>query len=295
MKRYALHSAIAALMMIPGMGSAESPVLDAPVQTATPSVYGAVQVDTADRAIPSAQEVIIDLPSAFYAARHQRGEINGLSYVLFPDGSGKTMQINDRRDVLFRLECKKGISCTIIGSTEAKTVIPAVGASKPIAPSAPSGADLARYLAEWVLACSGEPPKDAPLENAAIEDAEPEATAVSITAPAPVQVVEKHTTLTKKIAQVLPSQPQNEKVQPPEPIQKAKRSMPRSKATPTVAPYRPARSQAIIHRTTAPAPAAAGPQTIFQRIKLNYSITGSVTLKWSGKIGQRAKMYPTRT
>ncbi|HBB84662.1 MAG TPA: hypothetical protein DC031_15670, partial [Sulfitobacter sp.] len=108
-------------------------------------------INTAKPAIPSAQEVIQDLPSALHLSRHQRGEINGLRYVLFPDGTGTVMQADELRSPLFRMSCEKGVACTVYGEDGETTLIPAVGAPEPDMPSAPSGKVLARYLSEWIL------------------------------------------------------------------------------------------------------------------------------------------------
>jgi hypothetical protein len=148
---------------------AQSVVSDDPAAAIPDSVYSGAQVDTADLVIPTAQEVIVDVPSAFYAARHQRGEINGLRYVLFPDGSGKVMQLDEGRSVLFRLECSKGVSCSIVDKNGHAEVVPATGASKPVLPANPQGRALAQFLAEWILAGTGEPPLEEPAEVEAVE------------------------------------------------------------------------------------------------------------------------------
>ncbi|WP_339822964.1 hypothetical protein [Sulfitobacter dubius] len=136
----------------------------------------ATVINTAKPAIPSAQEVIQDLPSALHLSRHQRGEINGLRYVLFPDGTGTVMQADELRSPLFRMSCEKGVACTVYGEDGETTLIPAVGAPEPDMPSAPSGKVLARYLSEWILAGTGTPPvvEPAPPPPSQIDDAVPD-------------------------------------------------------------------------------------------------------------------------
>jgi hypothetical protein len=275
-----LYGAITTLMMVPCVAEAKSSVQETAAQIARPVASRAVQVDTADLAIPSAQEVIIDLPSAFYAARHQRGEVNGLSYILFPDGSGKIMQVNDRRKVLFRFECNKGTSCTITDTAEATTVIPAVGAPKPAIPDAPAGADLARYLAEWVLAGSGEPPKDAQLQTAELANGKikPDAKPVQIAEPVPAEIVE-HEAVVEVVEK--PIHPKIAEIRKTKPIQKAQRNTPKAKATTKAPQFQPARLRPVPRKATVPPPPPAQKETFFQRIKLNCSITGSVTLRYA--------------
>ena len=283
--RNSLCAAITTLIMVPCLAEAQSSVQETAAQIESPTTNRAVQVDTADLAVPSAREIIVDLPSAFYAARHQRGEINGLSYILFPDGSGKIMQINDRHKVLFRFECNKGNSCTITDTAEATTVIPAVGAPKPTIPNAPSGADLALYLAEWVLAGSGEPSKTTPIKASELTNGniKPNAKPVQIAESVPVEAVEqKSKSLNKSTEQEPLIQPKIAEIPKLNPIQKASHStpMPRAKTIINASQFQPARIQPVPDKSTVPPPPPAQKETFFQRIKLNCSVTGSVTLRY---------------
>lgn len=126
-------------------------------QIAPTSSLSSGQVDTTKPAIPTAQEIILDIPSAVHMSRHQRGEINGLRYVLFPDGTGTVMQAGELRTALYRLKCTKGVSCTITGEGGVSINVPARGAPEPVLPIAPNGEALARYLSEWILAGTGTP------------------------------------------------------------------------------------------------------------------------------------------
>jgi hypothetical protein len=118
---------------------------------------GPTQVNTADLAIPSAEEIVLDIASSMHWSRHQRGEVNGYRYVLFPDGTATVMQSSDKRVVLFQMKCTTGISCEITDRDGPVAIIPAVGGPKPTVPNNPNGEVLTRYLAEWVLAGTGAP------------------------------------------------------------------------------------------------------------------------------------------
>ncbi|WP_386173286.1 hypothetical protein [Sulfitobacter sp. R86518] len=139
--------------MIQAQPLAESSVSE----LSTGPVTSVTTINTTDPAIPSAREVVQDLPSALHLSRHQRGEINGLRYVLFPDGSGKVMHAKQLSSALFRLSCKKGVACTVYGADGDTFVVPAVGGPRPVMPPAPSGKALAQYLSEWILSGTGTP------------------------------------------------------------------------------------------------------------------------------------------
>ena len=116
-------------------------------------------VNTADPALPNAEEIYVDVPSVFYGSRYQRGELNGWRYSLFPDGSAEIRQNSDPRRMPIELDCTSGEDCLIINPDEAPLKIFAIGGPKPKMPATASGEALARYLAEWILAGKGMPPK----------------------------------------------------------------------------------------------------------------------------------------
>jgi len=299
-----------------GSGIAQTVAADDPAAVVLDPAYSGRQVDTADLIIPTAQEVIVDVPSAFYAARHQRGEINGLRYVLFPDGSGKVMQLDEGRSVLFRLECSMGVSCSIVDKNGHAEVVPAIGAAKPDLPANPQGKALAHFLAEWVLAGTGEPPLGKPAEVEVVEqvampdpveaEAEEEEKA-TVTAgrdqmvdepeqveAGPVVSIDKAPVGSQSLptAKPQPRQTQTAMVECPEGSDCAKGPPKQVQPIPArevkhqpVKPKRQHIRKAVV--SVAPSPkkgvkvsSTEERETFFERINLSCSITGSVTLRY---------------
>jgi hypothetical protein len=118
---------------------------------------GASFVNTADPAVPDAEEVVVDVPSVFHWARYQRGEINGWRYALYPDGSGTVARVDDVLEKPFTMDCQSGVSCTITRPDDTSFSVPATFSIRPVPPVDPKGEGVAQYLAEWVLAGTGKP------------------------------------------------------------------------------------------------------------------------------------------
>jgi len=237
-----VSTAIAALASLP---------LSVQAQTNAQDPGRAILVDTADPAISTAQEIIVDLPSARHASRYQRGETNGLRYVLYPDGSGKVMQTDQQRAVLYRLNCASGTDCTIENQNGTRTTVTRMTASKPAVPTAPDGEALAQYLAEWVLARTPAP-AEAPSAEVAVTS-EASVPALSTSAAKPAQPARKIYSPRK----ATPSRPAK-----------------RTKRVGINAPIRTKQAPKLAHT-------AQPKETYFQRINLSCSITGSVTLQYT--------------
>lgn len=226
-------------------------------------------VDTADPALPSAHEVIVDLPSARHASRYQSGDISGLRYVLFPDGTGKVMTNAGQRAVVSTLECAGGLSCTITASNGDRTVVVANGGPKPAAPTAVDAAGLSQYLASWILAGRGQPaeePTEAqnPPPEADIQQPAGETEAVVAKAPEPDQPAPS-VPVAAKPSLALPKSS-------PKPMQVRTRARPVTVPTPAVPRPSPT--------PTSQTKPAQERETFFQRINLSCSISGRVTLRF---------------
>ena len=267
---------VALLLTAPATVAAQTPASSNP----TVPFSGSVIVDTADPAIPTAQEIIVDLPSALHMSRHQRGEINGLRYVLFSDGSGAVMQAQNPRTVLFRLNCVKGISCTISDMAGKIEVFPAVRGPKPTLPASPDGAALAGYIAEWVLAGTGpdvvqSPPQEKPAENVAADVATAELEPVT---------VKSEGVMPACSGQGTSGGCSGEANQQSNPIHKV--SAVRTRATTQRKPTKTAPQQWTVKeepvvRDAPVAQTTKARETIFERMKLSCSISGSVTLRYT--------------
>ena len=116
-------------------------------------------VNTADPAAQGAQEVIADVQSALSWSRFQRGEINGTPYVLFPDGSARVYENHNARQVRATLLCQQASHCLISFADGDDFELMATGAARPQLPSSSELEPIAKYLAEWILAGSGVPPR----------------------------------------------------------------------------------------------------------------------------------------
>lgn len=298
-------------------------------ELSTGPVNSVTTINTTDPAIPSAREVVQDLPSALHLSRHQRGEINGLRYVLFPDGSGKIMQAEQLSSALFRLSCKKGVACTVYGADGDTFVVPAIDGPRPVMPPAPSGEALAQYLSEWILAGTGtplsepllppppriderplataqssEPTESAngtaiPRQETAVAAAAPRdqnvpETVVSETEVVPVTPVERieevdaqlvvpleqpaHLPCTIEDPDVDCSEPQLEKLNA---IKAVRTTTKRVKmASSSVARQASPRRAIVVNQRSNPSLTPPVKETIFERINLACSVTGSVTLRY---------------
>lgn len=251
-------------------------------------------VNTADFAVTGAEELVVDIPSAFHSARYQRGEINGLRYFLFPDGSAKVMGGVDFRTALMELECQAGVSCKITGQDGAAFTVLAIGAPKPDLPRAPDAEALARYLAEWVLAGTGTPPPAPIIEPAPIVNVEPTNIEVGpVPTPDPIneiavdevepdpslqeESIEEPETLCSELEPFLPSSC----AQPTSDIRKRTPSIVQARA-PVIAPILSFPDEP----SSVPQVAPAKDPTLFERLDLSCSVTGSVSLNYAGSVGK---------
>lgn len=266
-------------------------------------------VNTTELVVPNAQEVVLDLPSAFHWSRHQRGQIGPWTYILYPDGTAKIMEGDNRPAILARLFCQAGVSCRI-SKTDGPDIIVEVGTGeRPVPPTETDLDSVARYLARWILAGTAPPPAPipvpvpdpvpVPVPEAAIPEVpvpdpevapptpvaaadtvletladDPDATAATPTGQAPVP------------GQPVPAQDdpvcsESEPFVPDACAQPTEPLVPRPAALSRPAPAAP---QAPPTAPTAPAPAPApaseqaAQQTLIERFKLNCSITGTTSL-----------------
>lgn len=145
-------------------------MLTGPAQASEPerevlSPQGPVIVNTSDPALQGAYEALLDLPSALAWSAHQRGEAGGWRYVLYPDGTARITSMDRNNPSAYRMTCELGAACEIVEPDGSVVVVPAVGAPRPVANQIATGAELSEYLAQWVLARTGEPPKPEPVDE----------------------------------------------------------------------------------------------------------------------------------
>lgn len=252
-----------------------------------------VEIDTANPAVPNAEEVFIDVQSAFHATRYQSGESNGLRYILFPDGTGRVMQSADARSVAYEFDCSKASYCRVIGGGESREVMPRTDGNKPTAPSAPDAYDLTHFLTEWVLDQTAPAQPQMPV---AIIEPVAQVTTKALSGQQP-PVVETKDAAVSAYTQTA-SAPSKEDAQPraaPR-IPIAARAIPEQATVVSsnkTSQLRPIRKKAPVQRAAvfSPAqnlvvhpkperPAAEPRETIFQRLDLKCAITGSVTLRY---------------
>lgn len=126
--------------------------------------------NTADLAVTTAEEVVMDVQSVLFSSRFQQGEIDGFRYVLFPDGSARIYDKRDRQNVIARMQCRSSVSCQINTDDGPHFEVLATGAPKPDLIAMTDARDVATYLAEWVLAGTGSAPVE--VVQTSIADAE---------------------------------------------------------------------------------------------------------------------------
>ena len=245
------------------------------------------RVNTSNLALPFAEEVFVDVPSARHASRYQRGAINGLRYVLYPDGSGKVRQASGQRKVLHRLECRQDKSCEVISHDGKREVVHLAGQGAPDPVLATDAASLAMYLAKWVLAANAvtsEHPTEEPVQ--AVEQAESAKIAVS---KRPVsRSLKPRTPKAFDMPVALAAMP----------VPKTARAL----ARPLRISTQSRKADAFDRSVTGRLPRAKKPktrkrrtpkhQTFFQRIKLNCAISGSVTLRYKNSKGAQNLAKP---
>lgn len=248
-----------------------------PLATPTPALpqntapYGPTQVDTAALVIPNAQEIILDLPSALLWSRHQRGEMNGYRYILFPDGSGTVMEATGQRSILYHFNCKKSVSCQIKQKGGETHVVRAVGGSHPLPPNNPNSRTFTRFISRWILAETGKPTKNSgPRENPHPALAELIQAPQSQTQPQ-ASTPPQTATPTLASSSQRPTVTQSHKPTAAAPIISTKKPTLKLPVTPKLSAQQDAKT------------ANAQPkeeQTFFQRINLACSFTGSTTLRY---------------
>jgi hypothetical protein len=250
---------------------------------------GPSYVNTADLALPNAREIIVDVPSAFHWSRYQSGEANGWRYQMFPDGFAKVMPDTEPHATPFTLSCKAGVSCEILRPDGSRFTVLAIGGPRPEIPAQMSGETLARYLAEWMLAGTGTPPDttELPAERSPAQEepqgADTEA-AQAVSAPLPdTETSDGSAQGPMTDAAALP----DDGIAEPDPVCAEQAPfLPTACAQPTtdlIAPSK--RIRASARNLPAPdsldqtAPAIEpAPETLFERINLACSITGSTSL-----------------
>lgn len=270
-------------------------------------------VNTADPAVPFAQEVIVDVRSAFHWSRYQSGAIGEWSFSMFPDGSAKVMSNGQASRVQLRLDCKAGLSCRVQRPDGSSYTVPATGSAKPLIPSIETEEDLATYLAEWILSGTGFPPVEpvlvettaalvpnsTPKELSVLPEAasEPQSatsveTAHSNPTPQDDATVVKvasavdpidaalQAPVVRPAAPPLPAKPQrlaSSQIGSPE-CANGQSNTPAScfGATPSIAPLE--QSAPVVDVIP---DAVEDPQTLFERINLRCSLTGTANLQYS--------------
>jgi hypothetical protein len=126
--------------------------------------------DTMAPAVQGAREVLVDVPSVFFGARYQAGNVEEWRYSFFPDGSGTVSRGTRESIERLRFRCTQGVACTVTRDDGSSFVVTATGASAPSLPSIIDGDALARYLAAWILASTGSAPPSEPIVS---EDVKP--------------------------------------------------------------------------------------------------------------------------
>lgn len=245
-------------------------------------------VNTAVLAVPNAEEIVLDLPSALHWSLHQRGTLGSWSYVFYPDGSAKIMDGAERPRVKVTMQCKAGISCRVKTVDGTDFDVP-VGAGEQ--PSVPDDKDLdsvTRYLAKWILAGTAPPPPSPDVDPVADpsgrqpeaadvvplqETAAPDETAAADAQPA-----------TPDFSPPVESEPVCSEVEPYVPTACAQPTEPLQSAVAATDPAgQSPQGQGPAEPATAAVRAEATPiedTTVFDRYKVNCSVTGSSSLSF---------------
>lgn len=108
-------------------------------------------VDTSILAAPYADEVIIDVPSAFHWSRYQQGKLGEFTYTIYPDGSAKVMYGTDRLTEKARIECVAARMCTVAMADGTDFTVPVERGLRPALLDAFNERSAATYLAQWIL------------------------------------------------------------------------------------------------------------------------------------------------
>lgn len=270
---------------------------------------GPSYVNTGDLAIPSAQEIVVDVPNAIHWSRYQRGVINDWRYLMFPDGSAKIMRDGDDETLnpplaALVVTCKAGVSCDIVRADGSHFIVPAIGAPRPNLPENVDGEALARYLAEWMLAGTGtpivapdpapSPPKSLPASLALPEEGGAELVQATDTADSGSNTEDDLVAQAQTDLSTVAAPSPTDEIAQPEPVcSEQEPFLPTACAQPTTPIARPARQlrNALLARPkpsviALPLPAEApAPESLFDRIDLACSITGSTSLGVAKKGG----------
>lgn len=108
-------------------------------------------VDTSTLAVPNADEVIIDVPSAFHWSRYQQGKLGDFIYTIYPDGSANVMSGTDRLIEKARIECVTALMCTVVMADETDFTVPVERGLRPALLDAFNERSAATYVAQWIL------------------------------------------------------------------------------------------------------------------------------------------------
>ncbi|SMX31310.1 hypothetical protein COL8621_00383 [Actibacterium lipolyticum] len=108
-------------------------------------------VDTSILAAPNADEVIIDVPSAFHWSRYQQGKLGEFTYTIYPDGSAKVMSGTDRLIEEARIECVAALMCSVEMADSTNFTVPVERGLRPALPDAFDERSAATYVAQWIL------------------------------------------------------------------------------------------------------------------------------------------------
>lgn len=169
-----------AALALPGNGQEAPQGQPAPVPAPDPETArpGPAFVDTADPAVPGAQELVLDLPNALHWSRQQRGQLGPWHYVLFPDGSATIRRAEAAQTVAAAwLTCQAGVGCRVDLAAEGGFDVPVGRGLRPALPAQRDLASVARYLAAWMLTGTAPPAPPAPAPQApgpASSDSAPE-------------------------------------------------------------------------------------------------------------------------
>lgn len=263
-------------------------------------------LNTTDPAAPEAEEVIIDLPSAFHTTRFQRGYLGEWVYVIYPDGTAKILSGGAVAQRMYFLTCTLAVSCEITGRDGEAFSVPATREPRPAPPVAPDAKAAATYIARWILAGTGPEP---------VPEPEPEPVVVVSTPAPPVLTEEEQIALAEAAeaeavenesdAELAAAAQQSEAMPPPSDLDEAcpevagflpdechqtlaPVTVPPLIATPRTRPASssaaqaatPSSSQTTAQTRAAPtAPAPEADQSFFERIKLSCAVTATTSLQ----------------
>lgn len=133
---------------------------DTPASAQQPrqALPGPAFFDTSRLAVPGAEELFLDLPSALFWTRYQSGVLGGWRYFLYPDGTAQVLTLAERPLEVAKLTCVAGEACFVRMAEGADFAVPVGQGAKPSLPQDPNLDAVLRYLAAWILAGTAPPP-----------------------------------------------------------------------------------------------------------------------------------------